>query len=155
VQWPAESGAVELASNAAGKARLWSIPVGKGRLILAAGYIDFKASAQVLDQWLGQWAGGLMPFGISADRDCTAGVLRGEQADFVVLNAPLDDEEENATIAVMKNATPVQVTISGLDAQIKKVVDITTQMQLPVTGRQVTISIQPGQLHVLRLPSKK
>ena len=151
VRWDKQANAKVLASNAKGKPRLWSLKVGKGRLILSAGDIDFNRSTKMLDQWINQWADGSMPFNITTDRHCTAGILQNDQADFVVLNAPLPDENENATLASILDAKPVQVTLSNLPVQVKQITDITTGKIYLTQERACSLTIQPGRLHVMRI----
>jgi len=152
LDWTPETNAtVLLRDSQDGKPLVWEKSLGLGRAIIIAGEIDWPGSASWLGSLVERYSG-TFPYHVVAD-DCISGVLKGPQADYVVIRPLLvrnGRDDRSSTAAESAAAGKANARISGVpaDAQVTEMIG-----NYPVTrtGDGIVLEVPRAMLAVVRI----
>ncbi len=151
VEWSPASGATLEKSDEQGRPLLWSIPVGKGKVLVACGQINFVKSARYLQRIVNETVGNPIAYRVEA-RQVTVRPLCSDKADYLPFVLSTSDRELNHTFVELNAQGKRQVTVSGVPATIREVTEIITGQTLPVKQGVVSGEFVPGLIYILKIP---
>lgn len=134
-----------------GRPLLYSLSLGRGRVLLACGPLDFVRSAPFLQKVIDETTGIANPYRWKGD-DLTVRPLTGPGADYLTFVPWTPDRGLNHTLAELEKLPARTVTVSGLPPGLTEVTELLTGRQLPVVNGAVSAQFMPGMLHILKIP---
>ncbi|PAW79643.1 MAG: hypothetical protein B9S32_03655 [Verrucomicrobia bacterium Tous-C9LFEB] len=151
VEWDSASGAKIEKSDGQGRPLLWSIPFGKGKVLLACGQIHFGKSIRYLQRAVNETVGSPITYRVEG-RQVMMRPLCSDKADYLPFVLSPNDRELNHSFAELNAEGKRQVTVSGIAPVVREVTEVITGQSLPVKQGIVSGEFVPGLIYILKVP---
>ena len=130
---------------------LWEIPVGKGRVLLSSGDIDFAASSSWLSKTLDKYAG-KPPFIIETASLVQSGTVENDKYYYIPVRVLMPNKSTNASIEEMEAEKKVKVTVkAGTTFKPAGIEELIFKAAMTVKGNTLTFEAVPGMLYLIRI----
>lgn len=151
IAWKPDSQAKPMIVDAEGRVLLYSIPVGKGKVLLACGKMDFRRSASFLQRVVDEGTSTRVPYQWEAEGVVTR-PLTGPDADYLPFVLGTPDRGLNHKVETLENLPSRKVRVTGLPSSLSEVTELLSGMRIPVVKGTLTGEFMPGMIYILKIP---